>query len=120
MRTGEMVAVVGNETSVREVLFAITRAQAGAAIVTDEAGRMSGIITDGDIRRHLLSDEGCLHRPAQEVMTCNPKVIPPDHLASEALKVMEEYKIGEMPVLGPDRRPLGMLNLKDLLKAGIV
>ncbi|MCC6446599.1 MAG: KpsF/GutQ family sugar-phosphate isomerase [Armatimonadetes bacterium] len=120
MRTGEMVSVCRAEATVREVLFSITRAQAGASIVTDLEGKLVGIVTDGDIRRHLLTDENCLSRAAADIMTRRPKTIFPDHLAAESLKVMEEYRIGEMPVLDAAGRPQGMLNLKDLLKAGLV
>jgi arabinose-5-phosphate isomerase len=119
MRQGTEVASVQEDTSLREVLFAITSARAGAAAVLDPDDRLVGIITDGDIRRALLSDERALSRPARDVMTRQPKLARPDEPALEALRLMREYKIGEMPVVDPNRRLLGMLSLKDMLDLGM-
>lgn len=120
MRTGDRMAVVSNDSAVRDVLFAITQAGAGAAIVTGDEGKLVGIITDGDIRRHMLADEGCLHRSAQEIMTSSPRTIGPEQLAAEGLKLLETYKIGEIPVLDERSVPVGILMMKDLFQAGIV
>ncbi|HEY3298746.1 MAG TPA: KpsF/GutQ family sugar-phosphate isomerase, partial [Armatimonadota bacterium] len=75
MRTGDQIAVVPEYEVVRDVLFAITRAGAGSAIVVDSDGRMSGLITDGDLRRHMYEDEACLSRKACEIMTRNPTTV---------------------------------------------
>jgi len=120
MRTDDRMAVVSEGDLVRDVLFAITRAGAGAAAVTDSQGKLVGIITDGDLRRHMLEDERCLCRQAHEIMTVNPKVISPDQLAAEGAGILETFKIGELPVLDEERRPIGMLMMKDLFQAGIV
>ena len=120
MRTDAAVAIVRENVILRDVLFAITEAGAGAACIVDADGRLLGIITDGDVRRALLADEGALRKPASEVMIGSPKTISPDRLATEGLRIMEgPPKIGEMPVL-EDGRPVGMLMLKDLVAAGIV
>ena len=121
MRTGDACAQVGATATVREVLFAITAAHAGAAMILEEEGRLAGLITDGDIRRHLLADVGCLDRPASEVMTREPRTCAPQQLAAECLTVMQQTArgIGEMPVLDEEGKPLGMLNLKDILRVGI-
>jgi arabinose-5-phosphate isomerase len=119
MRRDKEVAAVKPDTSLRDVLFAITAAHAGAAAILDESNRLAGIITDGDIRRALLSDEAALRKPAHQVMTRDPKIARPDEPAIEALRLMRDYKIGDMPVLDPDRRLLGMLNLKDMLDLGM-
>jgi len=119
MRTGDSVAVVGTDTVLRDALFAITRAAAGAACIVEPDGKLVGIITDGDVRRHLLKDETCLSWPAARVMTKDPRTIAPDRAAEEGLHIMEELRIGEMPVL-EDSKPIGMIMLKDLLKARIV
>lgn len=120
MRTGDQIAVVSEQDLVRDVLFAITRAGAGAAIVTDSEGKMTGIITDGDVRRHMLSDERCLHRHAIEIMTPNPRVVYPEQLAAEGVRILETFKIGELPVLDADGKPVGVLMMKDLFQTGIV
>ena len=122
MRTGDACASVPGAANVREVLFAITAAHAGAANILAEDGRLAGLIADGDIRRHLLEDVGCLDRPACEIMTTTPRTCSPDQLATECLEMMQRTArgIGEMPVVDAEGRPLGMLNLKDILRAGIV
>ena len=119
MRTGDAVACVSENTSVRDTLFAITKARAGAANVLDGDGRLLGIITDGDVRRHAIADDNFLTKIAAEIMTKTPRSITADKLATEGLKIMEDLKIGEMPVV-EDGRVVGMLMLKDLLEAGIV
>ena len=126
MRTGDQVAVVPETATVMDAMFAITRAHAGASIVTDAQGRVSGLITDGDIRRHLLDDPQLLSRPAPEAMTVSPGVVTPELFATEGLHRLDDFhplpgqKAGEAPVVDPEGRPLGMLMLKDLVKAGIV
>jgi arabinose-5-phosphate isomerase len=119
MRVGEEVAAVGTEDPLREALFAVTRARAGAAAVLDVEQRLAGIITDGDIRRALLADDRALQKQAGEVMTRDPKIARPDEPAVEALRLMREYKIGDMPVVDEERRLQGMLNLKDMLDLGM-
>jgi len=119
MRQGDALATVREETPLRDVLFAITSARAGAAAVADERTRLVGIITDGDIRRALLSDDNAMSKRAAEVMTRDPKLAQPEQPAVEALQLMREYKIGDMPVIDGERRVLGMLNLKDMLELGM-
>ncbi len=122
MRTGDSVAIVHQGQPLRDVLFAITRANAGAACIVDDRGVLVGIITDGDIRRHLLRDVANLDRPAEALMTRTPHVVRGNPLAVEALHLFESLpqKIGEMPVLDEEGKPVGMLMLKDLLRTGIV
>jgi arabinose-5-phosphate isomerase len=126
MRTEEAIAVVPDTATVLEAMFAITRANVGAAIVTDVQGRVSGLITDGDIRRHLLDDPQLLSRPATEAMTHNPGVVTADILAIEGLRRLDDFhplqgqKAGDAPVVDTERHPIGMLMLKDLVKAGII
>jgi len=119
MRIGDAVARVSPDRSLLEAMFAITKAHAGAAVVEDADGRMLGLICDGDIRRRLVEDEGALHKSCGPRMNPHPKTVAPDHLAAETLQTMQTEQIGEMPVLDPAGHAVGMLNLKDLLKAGI-
>ena len=122
MRTGDELAVVPESATVHEALFATTRAGAGAACLVDTEGRLTGLLTDGDVRRSLLSDPHVLSRPAHAVMTRTPRVLTGNPLAVEALGNFEhaERKIGDMPVVDDAGRPIGMLMLKDLLRAGIM
>jgi arabinose-5-phosphate isomerase len=117
MRTGDTLAVVRADAPLRDVLFSITRAHAGAACVVDEAGLLVGFVTDGDIRRSLLKDESALRRQVGDMMNRSPVTISPDRLAAEGLEMMKQ--IGEIPVVDDIGRPVGMLMLKDLQQAGI-
>ena len=121
MRTGDEMAIVGGEVILRDAMFAITKAGAGAACVVDGVGKLAGIITDGDIRRVLLTDENAFKKPVSDVMTVGSRTIGPDKLATEGLRLMEAppRQIGEMPVV-EDGRPVGMLMLKDLVAAKIM
>lgn len=122
MRTGENVALVPEETLLRDVLFAITNARAGCAFVVDAEGRLIGMVTDGDVRRSLLADPEALAKPASVMMNRTPLAIDGDPLAAEALTILEESprRPGEAPVLDAAGRPVGLIMLKDLLRCGIV
>lgn len=120
MRTGDRIAIASEDELVREVLFAITRAGAGAAVITDSNRTVAGIITDGDLRRHMLADERCLYRKASEIMSIQPAVITPDQLAAEGVRILETLRIGELPVIDDEKRPIGVLMMKDLFNTGIV
>lgn len=126
MRAGDAAAIVSQSATLRDVVFAITQAHAGAAIVTNPEGLVCGLITDGDIRRHLLDGGDLLARSADEVMNRRPGVVFPEMLAVEARQKLADFHplpgsiVGEAPVVDAAGRPVGMLMLKDLDKAGIV
>ncbi|MDP2928043.1 MAG: KpsF/GutQ family sugar-phosphate isomerase [Candidatus Omnitrophota bacterium] len=120
MRQGQANAIVREDKLVSEVLLAITRARAGSAIVVDKGGKLKGIFTDGDLRRHLASDKNLLGRPIKEVMTKNPTVVNKDMLAAEAMRILQAKKIDEVPVVDKFMHPVGLLDVQDLLKAGLI
>ncbi len=120
MRKGNANPVVNESALVRDVLFEITEARAGAASVVNKKGRLSGIFTDGDLRRHLKSDANLVLKKVKDVMTNGPITISKDCLASEALRILKEKRIDELPVVDAKLRPIGMLDVQDLLKAGLV
>ena len=120
MRRGQANAIVNENKKVSEVLFAITRARAGSAIIVDKKGKLKGIFTDGDLRRHIESDKNLLSRLIKEVMTKNPTVVNKDMLAAQAMRILQAKKIDEVPVVDKFMRPLGLLDVQDLLKAGLV
>ncbi len=120
MRTGKDHPIVAESVKVKEVLYRITKARAGSASVVNASGRLSGIFTDGDLRRHLESGERILERPVREIMTKKPITIAADKLAVEASDVLRTKKIDELPVVDNRARPVGLLDVQDLLKAGIV
>jgi len=120
MRQGHANCVARGEDLVGDVLIAITEARAGAASVVDGRGRLTGIFTDGDLRRHLETDRDLLTRPVKDVMTKRPTTIAADRLANEALRILKELRIDELPVVDAKGRPVGMLDVQDLLKVGLV
>ena len=120
MRTAKANPIVDGEMTVSRVLLKITQARAGAACVVDKKGKLIGIFTDGDLRRHIEVDRDLLRRKIKEVMTKNPLVIRQGHLAAEAMHILEDRKIDEVPVVDKHNRPVGLLDVQDLLRAGLV
>ena len=118
MRTRQAHPIVRETARVKAVLLAITKARAGCASVVDATGRLAGIFTDGDLRRHLYDGANLAERRVRDVMTRRPKTISAESLAAEALRVLREYKIDELVVVDGKRRPVGLLDVQDLLKAG--
>jgi arabinose-5-phosphate isomerase len=118
MRTGEANPVVRQRTRVKDVLLAITKGRAGCATVVDGRGRLLGIFTDGDLRRHLETTPNLAEACVEDVMTKTPKTIDADHLAAEALRILREHRIDELVVVDGRRHPVGLLDVQDLLKAG--
>lgn len=109
--------LVRESTPMADVLLTITEKGFGVAGVVDEAGALIGIITDGDLRRHI---DGLLSHRAGEVMTRGPRTIGPDALAERALALMDERRITCLFVVSPDAltRPVGVLKVQDILRAG--
>ncbi len=122
MRKGRENPIVPEGMKIKDVLFRITKARAGSATVVDKKGVLKGIFTDGDLRRHLNIKEGkgLLNLSVSRVMTKSPVAIHPDRLAAEALEILRSRKIDEMPVVDRGSRPIGLLDVQDLLKAGLV
>lgn len=120
MRTGERLAIIHVSEPTKAAFAAITKARAGACVVVDDDGKLCGIVTDGDLRRSLLRDVSLFHAPVTEVMTKTPKVIHPDALAAEALRLMQAHQIDDLPVVDEHHRPIGMVDVQDLLRAGLV
>jgi arabinose-5-phosphate isomerase len=118
MRTKGAHPIVRERQRVKDVLLAITKARAGCASIVDARGRLSGIFTDGDLRRHLESGRNLAELEVRQVMTRNPKTIGADRLAAEALRLLREHRIDELVVVNGQRKPIGLLDVQDLLKAG--
>jgi arabinose-5-phosphate isomerase len=120
MRRGSANPVVKEGRRVSEVLVKITQARAGSSSVVDKRNKLTGIFTDGDLRRHLESDANLPRRRVEEVMTKNPVTVKPGMLAAEALRILREKKIDEVPVVDEKLRPVGLLDVQDILRAGLV
>jgi arabinose-5-phosphate isomerase len=88
----------------------------GCVAVTDTAGKLAGVITDGDLRRHMRDD--LLQATVDEVMTASPKTVRPNQLASEALALLNASKITALIVVDKER-PVGIVHFHDLLRAGV-
>ena len=104
-----------------DLIKLISEHKLGMAIITDDAGRLSGILTDGDIRRVVVKySSDITHLKAKEVMTINPKTVAQQDFAASALHLMEKYSITALAVVDDDNKPLGVVHIHDLLKAGVV
>jgi arabinose-5-phosphate isomerase len=120
MRTGNNFPKVGQDTKVEDVLLAITRARCGCACVVDGKNKVLGIFTDGDLRRRLKEDSALLSRKVKDVMTKAPTMIRQDKLAAEAFDILKIKRIDELPVVDKNGKAVGLLDVQDLLKAGLV
>jgi arabinose-5-phosphate isomerase len=117
MTAGDALPAVLTSTPMREAIAEMSRKRLGMTTVLHEDGRLAGIITDGDLRRHMASAPNFLDRLAHEIMTTGPVTIPPRLLAVEALKVLEERKISSLVVVD-EGRVLGVLHLHELWRTG--
>ena len=117
MHAGDKVPLVDAGTSMSQALLTMTAKSFGCVGVLDEKGALAGIITDGDLRRHM--GNGLLERRAADVMTRSPRTMPPDTLAAAALGMMNDRKITALFVVD-DAKPVGIVHIHDLLRAGFV
>ena len=120
MRKDGFYAKVTPAARVKDVLWKITQARCGCACVVDGGQKLLGIFTDGDLRRHLESDSGVLLKKVSEVMTKNPASIGKEKLAAQAFDILKTKKIDELPVVDAAGRLVGLLDVQDLLKAGLI
>lgn len=120
MRISSRNPVINETHKVKVALVAITKKRAGAVSVVNKKGKLAGIFTDGDLRRHLEVDSDILNKPIKSVMTRNPITAKPESLATEALRILKEKKIDELPVVNGQGKPVGMLDIQDLLEVGLV
>ena len=120
MLTGEAVPVVPAGTPLREVIVEMTRKRKGMTTVIDGAGRLAGVITDGDLRRLHLTGRSVDDLTAGQVASAEPKTIRAEDLASKALEVMETWQITSLVIVDEARRPVGLIHLHDILRAKIV
>ena len=117
MHEGAAVPLVKHGASMADTILVITAKSFGCAGVTDEAGRLIGIVTDGDLRRHMGT--ALLAERVETVMTPTPKTIRPQALAAEALGQMNAQAITSLFVVDDTWRPLGILHIHDCLRAGV-
>ncbi|PQV55517.1 arabinose-5-phosphate isomerase [Defluviimonas denitrificans] len=119
MHAGDAIPLVGEDTPMGDALLVMSQKGFGVVGVTGAGDRLAGIVTDGDLRRHMA---GLLDRTAAEVMTRAPQTVDPESVAEKAVALMKERKITCLFVLPTDGdgRPAGILNIHDCLRAGVV
>lgn len=119
MGSGDRLPVTNEKARVRDALFDITSKGYGATAIVDDSGRLVGVFTDGDLRR-FIEKEGLqgLDEPVSRGMTTSPRVIAPDKLAVEVVRLVEQWEVSAVIVV-EDGKPVGMVHIHELLKAGV-
>ena len=120
MRTGGAVPVVHEDAAMKDVVVEMTAKRLGVTTVVDGAGRLVGVVTDGDLRRLHLREASVLGLRARDCMTREPKLIRGDDLAAKALEVMETFAITSLIIVDPVGQPHGVIHMHDILRAKIV
>lgn len=122
MRTGERNPLVPHTATLREALATMTctPGRPGATSVVDAEGRLLGVFTDGDLRRLVEAREVDFEAPVVRVMTRGPRTVGPELLARDAARVLREKQIDQVPVVDAAGRPIGLLDVQDLLAAQLL
>jgi arabinose-5-phosphate isomerase len=116
MHTGERLPLASEDTPMSAALVTMTQKSFGCLGITDAKGRLAGVITDGDLRRHM--GENLLSRRTSDIMTRKPKAVPPGMLASAALELLNASRITALFVVDKGK-PVGIVHVHDLLRAGV-
>ncbi len=119
MIQGERIPKVEETTSIKDVILEITSKRLGTTTVINNNGVLTGVITDGDLRRLLERTLDIKNLAAKDIMTRNPKVMKESYLASFALQQMENFKITAMIIIDDSNRPIGIVHLHDLINLGL-
>lgn len=119
MLTGEKLPLACENDKFTDVIELISQKKLGLAIITDKNGLLTGVLTDGDIRRTLIKHNNIQDLKVKDVMTLNPKTIMPNELAAKALHLMEKFSITALAITDENKKPVGVLHIHDLLKAGV-
>jgi arabinose-5-phosphate isomerase len=119
MHCDDEIPLVEEDAPLKEVILEMSGKRLGLTCVVDAAGRLQGIITDGDLRRSMERTADPLRLDARELMTRHPKTVELATPAVEALVLMEKYSITSLLIVDADARPIGVLHVHDLLKAGL-
>ncbi|NWG28806.1 MAG: KpsF/GutQ family sugar-phosphate isomerase [Ignavibacteriaceae bacterium] len=119
MTKGDGVPVIKEDASIKDIIFEMTSKRLGTTCVVNNEGKLTGVITDGDLRRLLEKTMDVKNLVATDIMSKNPKVIDKDRLASFALQTMESHKITSLIVADRDKKPIGIIHLHDLVNLGL-
>lgn len=120
MHIGKELPIVTEDTSMRETIYEISSKGFGVTSVVDRLKKVTGILTDGDLRRALEKGDNILDKPCKLFMTKNPKIIRKDEIAAVALQKMQHYAITSLLILNESGELEGLIHLHDLLRAGII
>ncbi len=120
MRSGEALALARPHTPVRDALQAMTRARSGAAVVTDEQGKLAGVFTHGDFVRAFQKDAAIADKPVADFMTARPIHIQADKLAAEVLAALEHARVDDIVVVNAEGEPVGLVDTQDLSRLKLV
>jgi len=120
MHSGDALPCVDQQSTLAAAIIEMTRSRLGLCALVDEQQRLIGVITDGDIRRHVEEISDLRSFPAARIMTASPQTIRPDELAATAVDIMQKRRIQGLLVTDHDGRLVGALNFQDLLQAGVV
>lgn len=120
MTESRQMPVASEDIEFTELVQLISDYKLGMAMLTDKSGRLSGILTDGDIRRIVLKYKDLSNLCAKDVMSVNPKTVQSTDFAASALHLMEKYSITALAVVDDDNNPVGVVHIHDILKAGVV
>jgi arabinose-5-phosphate isomerase len=116
MRPRDALALVGQDTRVRDVLKSMSDVRAGAAVIADQEGKLIGIFTHGDFARHFQTDPRVGERLVADLMTLNPVTVQQDKLAVEVLNLLERHRIDDLVVVDDQQVPVGLVDSQDLTK----
>jgi len=119
MHTGKDIPSCSEDVPLADALLEVTSKRLGITLALDEEGKLTGVLTDGDIRRIFQRDSRPLDLPLRSVMTRTPKTVTADMSAADALRFMEDELITALPVLDAKRRPEGVLHIHDIIRVGI-
>lgn len=120
MHRDEAIPMVTQDAFLKTALVEMTQKKLGMTTVVNEQGELVGIFTDGDVRRAFDKNSDVHKTQISQVMTKNPKVISPQLLAAEAVRIMETFKITALIVTNTDNKPIGIVHMHDILRAGVV
>jgi arabinose-5-phosphate isomerase len=120
MRTGERLARLSLSATIMDAIMAMTTAKSGAALVAHPDGRLAGIFTDGDLRRHLSEGKDILRSPISSVMTHKPVSVNDEAYAVDVLRIFEKFKIDDLPVVDAEGKLVGYVDIQDLPKMKVM
>jgi arabinose-5-phosphate isomerase len=115
----EAIPMVREEASVTDLILEMTSKRYGVSSIVDSEGRLSGIFTDGDLRRLVQEGGDYMQHTAGSVMTRNPKTVDSETLAKECLDILETYRITQLMVCDRENRPVGLIHIHDLITLGL-